>query len=118
MKQIATAASIPGTIEECILNWEWRRNHDVSFGDSEGLSRWISQEGFRNNSVEGDWMDSDSQGMPIQAAGKKPDDAWITTHLWGFEESYGERRHTRRVKMTCSDGQGIKVRMAYDYEGT
>jgi hypothetical protein len=62
-------------------------------------------------------MDSDSEDMLIQTVGKKPDDAWIATLLWGFEEVYGERKHTRRVKVTGNDGQEINVRMVYDPEG-
>lgn len=62
-------------------------------------------------------MDSDSEEMLIQAVGKKPDDVWIATHLWGFEEVYGESKHSCRVKVTGSDGQKIELWMVDDYEG-
>lgn len=116
MEQTATAASIPGTIEEYILDWQWRSNHDTFFGDIEGRSRWISQEEAKEAGAEGDWLADDSQGKLIQAVGKKPDDSWMATHLWGFEEVGGGRRHTRRVKVNSKAGQEIKVRMVYDFE--
>ena len=34
----ATAASIQGTAEAYVLDWEWRKNHDAFFGDIEGRS--------------------------------------------------------------------------------
>ncbi|KAJ9612606.1 hypothetical protein H2200_004203 [Cladophialophora chaetospira] len=117
MEQTATAASIPGTTEEYILDWDWRKNHDAFFGDIEGRSRWISQEEARHNGAEGDWEADDSQGKLIQAVGKKPDDAWTATHLWGFEKVDGAHRHTRRVKVTSKDGEELKVRMVYDFDG-
>jgi hypothetical protein len=33
MEQTATAASIPGTTEKYILDWQWRNSHDTFFGD-------------------------------------------------------------------------------------
>ncbi len=118
MEQTATAASIPGTTENYILDWTWRKNHDAFFGDIEGRSRWVTQDDARHNGAKGDWKADDSNGKLIQAVGKKPDDAWTATHLWGFEEVGGERKHTRRVRMTSEDGEDLKVRMVYDFEGS
>ena len=115
MEQTATAASVPGTTEQYILDWEWRKNHDAFFGDIEGRSRLISQDEARQNGAEGDWTADDSGGKLIQAIGKKPDDAWSATHLWGFEEVDGARRHTRRVKVTSKEGNELLVRMVYDW---
>lgn len=117
MEQTATAASIPGTTEEYTLDWEWRSNHDAFFGDIEGRSRWITQDEARTNGAQGDWLKDDSDGKLIQAVGKKPDDAWTATHLWGFEEVGGSRRHTRRVKVVSKEGEELVVRMVYDFEG-
>lgn len=117
MEQTATAASIPGTTEEYILDWRWRRNHDAFFGDIDGRSRWISQKDARADGADGTWLEGDSEDVLIQAVGKKPEDAWEATHLWGFEEIDGERKHTRRVKVTRQDGETINVRMIYDYDG-
>ena len=117
MEQTATAAAIPGTTEEYILDWEQRSNHDAFFGDIEGRSRWITQSQAREDGAEGDWQERDSDGMLIQAVGKKPDGAWTATHLWGFEEVAGQRRHTRRVKVVNQDGKELKVRMVYDFDG-
>jgi len=117
MEQTATAASIPGTTEEYILDYEWRKSHDAFFGDIEGRSRWISQDEARNDGAEGEWITDDSGGKLINAVGKKPDDAWTATHYWGFEEVDGARRHTRRVTVKTKKGQSVVVRMVYDYEG-
>lgn len=116
MEQTATAASIPGTTEEYTLDWQWRSSHDAFFGDIEGRSRWITQDEARSNGAKGEWIDDDSDGKLIQAVGKKPNDAWIATHLWGFEEVGGARRHTRRVKVVSKEGEELLVRMVYDFE--
>ena len=115
MEQTATAAAIPGTTEEYILDWEWRSNHDAFFGDIEGRSRWITQSEARNGGAEGDWPEEESNGKLIQATGKKSDAAWTATHLWGFEEVSGQRRHTRRVKVVDKNGNELRVRMVYDF---
>jgi hypothetical protein len=117
MEQTATAASIPGTTEEYILDWEWRKNDDAFFGDIEGRSRWTSQEEAKASGRSGDWQDADSEGKLIEAVGKKPDGAWTATHLWGFEDVGGERRHTRRVHVVDKHGNELNVRMIYDFQG-
>ena len=117
MEQTATAAGIGATTEKYILDWEWRKNHDAFFGDVEGRSRWISQDTARQNGVEGEWKDNDSDGKLVQAEGNKADGAWRAMHLWGFEEVGHARRHTRRVNMVGKDGKELKVRMVYDYDG-
>ena len=115
MEQTATAAAIPGTTEEYILDWEWRSTHDAFFGDIEGRSRWTTQSEAKAAGVEGDWLEEDSNGKLIQATGKKLDGAWTATHLWGFEQVSGQRRHTRRVEVVDKDGKELRVRMVYDF---
>lgn len=36
----ATAAGIPETTEQSILDWEWRENDDAFFGKVRGRNRW------------------------------------------------------------------------------
>lgn len=117
MKQTATAASIPGTTEEYVLDWQWRSNHDAFFGQIEGRSRWISVEDAQKEAWQGEWIEGDSDSKLINAVGKKPDGAWEATHIWGFEMVNGERRHTRRVKAVSRAGEEIRVKMVYDFEG-
>lgn len=115
MENTATAANIPGTSEDYTLDFEWRTSHDPFFGDVQGRSRWITQDEARQNGANGEWLEGDSDGKLIQAVGKKSDDAWIATHLLGFEKVGGERRHTRRVKVVGKDGEAVTVRMVYDF---
>jgi hypothetical protein len=65
MEQTAISASILGTTEEYILDWESRKNHDAFFGDIVGRSRWISQDEAGQNGAEGDWKADDSEGKLI-----------------------------------------------------
>ena len=89
MEQTATAASIPGTADDYILDYEWREGHDAFFGDIEGRSRWVTQEVARKTGAESD-QDVDDDGRKLlNAVGKKPDDAWEATHFVGFEEVDG-----------------------------
>lgn len=67
--------------------------------------------------TKGEWKHNDSDGKLIQAMDKKPDTAKPATHLWGFEEVDGARRHTQRPKVTRRDDKEINVRMVSDFDG-
>lgn len=77
------------------------------------------EEGRETGIVEGkgEWIDGDSEGLLVQAEGRKPDGEWEAAHLWGFEVVEGQRRHTRRVLVRNSKGEELRVRMVYDYVG-
>ena len=117
IKQTATSASIPGTTEEYILDFEWRRNHDAFFGDVNGRSKWINVEDVAKQypDVKGDWEQGDSS--LILAEGGKPDESWTAVRIWGFEQVGGERRYTQRVKVWNKNGDEMKVKMIYDFVG-
>lgn len=119
MAQSITSGKIPGTTEEYILDGEWRTNKDSFFGNVSGRSRWVSvEEGKRSVVIEegeGKWIEGDSEGQLIFAEGKKEGGDWEASHLWGFEIVDGERRHTRRVRVTNDKGEELRVRMVYDF---
>jgi len=118
MAQSITSGKIPGTTEEYTLDYEWRTNKDGFFGEVAGRSQWVSVEEGRQTGVvgegEGEWIEGDSDGKLIHAEGKKEGE-WEASHLWGFEVVDGERRHTRRVKVSNSKGEELRVRMVYDF---
>ncbi len=43
IKQNATAAGIPGTTEEYILDWKWLENHDTFFGQVKDVPKRLKQ---------------------------------------------------------------------------
>jgi len=120
MAQSITSGKIPGTTEEYTLDYEWRTNKDGFFGEVAGRSQWVSVEEGRQTGVvdegEGDWIEGDGDGKLIHAEGKKEGE-WEASHLWGFEIVDGERRHTRRVKISNNKGEELRVRMVYDFVG-
>ncbi|KAL1800659.1 hypothetical protein ACET3X_001001 [Alternaria dauci] len=120
MAQSITSGKIPGTTEEYTLDYEWRTNQDGFFGEVSGRSRWVSvEEGGKMGVVgegEGEWIEGDSEGKLIHAEGKKEGE-WEASHLWGFEMVDGERRHTRRVRVSNAKGEELRVRMVYDFVG-
>jgi hypothetical protein len=122
MAQSITSGKIPGTTEEYTLDYEWRTNEDSFFGEVSGRSRWVSVGEARETGVvnedegEGEWIEGDSEGMLIHAEGRKEGE-WEASHLWGFEVVEGERRHTRRVRVSNSKGEELRVRMVYDFVG-
>jgi hypothetical protein len=120
MAQSITSGKIPGTTEEYTLDYEWRTNEDSFFGEVSGRSRWVSVAEARETGVvsegEGEWIEGDSEGMLIHAEGRKEGE-WEASHLWGFEVVEGERRHTRRVRVSNSKGEELRVRMVYDFVG-
>jgi hypothetical protein len=120
MAQSITSGKIPGTTEDYTLDYEWRTNQDGFFGEVSGRSRWVSVEEGRKTGVvgegEGEWIEGDSEGKLIHAEGKKQGE-WEASHLWGFEMVDGERRHTRRVRVSNEKGEELRVRMVYDFVG-
>jgi hypothetical protein len=120
MAQSITSGKIPGTTEDYTLDYEWRTNEDSFFGEISGRSRWVSVEEGRKTGVvgegEGEWIEGDSEGKLIHAEGKKEGE-WEASHLWGFEIVEGERRHTRRVRISNNKGEELRVRMVYDFVG-
>lgn len=121
MAQSITSGKIPGTTEEYILDWEWRTNKDGFFGEVSGRSRWVTiEDGIKTGVMaEGEepWIDGDSQGKLVHAEGKQENGDWQASHLWGFEMVDGERRHTRRVRVSNNKGEELRVRMVYDFVG-
>lgn len=112
--QSATAASIPGTTEQYILDNKWRKNHDAFFGDVNGRSRWIELgEAKGIEGLQGDW--EEGEGKLILAEGGKPDEKWSAMRIWGFEKVGDGRRYTQRVKVWSKDSEEVKVKMVYDF---
>jgi len=120
MAQSITSGKIPGTTEDYTLDYEWRTNQDGFFGEVSGRSRWVSVEEGRKTGVvgegEGEWIEGDSEGKLIHAEGKKQGE-WVASHLWGVEMVDGERRHTRRVRVSNEKGEESRVMMVYDFVG-
>jgi hypothetical protein len=118
MAQSVTSGKIPGTTEEYTLDWEWRTTNDNFFGEISGRSRWVTvEEGRKTDVVEhgkAEWIDGDSESKLIYAEGSKEGE-WEASHLWGFEMVDGERRHTRRVRVSNKKGEDLRVRMVYDF---
>ena len=112
VQQKATGASIPGTAEDYILDWQWRESKDPLFGQMKGRARWVKKE----EAPEGDWEDCD-EGMLIQVEGQKPSGVWGGTHYWGFEPVEGQRKHTRRIYLFNDEkDEKMSVRMVYDFD--
>ncbi|KAL6716001.1 hypothetical protein ACLMJK_006963 [Lecanora helva] len=115
IEQIATAAAIPGTTEQYILDNEWRTNKDPFFGEVKGRSRWISlDEASQMLATETDFEDSD-RGKLILAEGGHADGGWQAFRVWGFKEIQGERRYVQAVQVSNSKGEELKGDMVYDY---
>ena len=116
IEQTATAASIPGTTEQYVLDGEWRTNKDAFFGEVRGRSQWIELDEAKSKGVEGDWEDSDD-GKAILAEGGSTDGKWEAFRIWGFEAIEGERRYTQSVNVWNNEGEEVKGKMVYDFAG-
>ena len=114
IKQTATAAAIPGTTEQYILDFEWRTNKDPFFGEVRGRSKWISLEEAIKMEIEGHWEDSDN-GRLLLAEGGKGDGEWEAQRVWGFEQMEGQRRWTQTVKLWNKGGEHLNGKMVYDF---
>ncbi|KAL8909434.1 MAG: hypothetical protein Q9207_000269 [Kuettlingeria erythrocarpa] len=116
IEQTATAASIPGTTEQYILDGEWRANEDAFFGEVRGRSQWISLDDAKAKGPDlaGGWEDSD-EGKLILAEGGSTDGKWEAFRIWGFEEIGGGRRYTQSVKVWNKDGKEVKGKMVYEF---
>ncbi|KAI4149080.1 MAG: hypothetical protein L6R39_002616 [Caloplaca ligustica] len=118
IEQTATAASIPGTTEQYILDGEWHTNHDAFFGEVRGRSQWISLDEGKakvQGVIDGSsWEDSD-KGKLILAEGGSTDGKWEAFRIWGFEGIAGERRYTQSVRVWNKEGKEAEGKMVYDF---
>ncbi|KAL8743473.1 MAG: hypothetical protein Q9184_008107, partial [Pyrenodesmia sp. 2 TL-2023] len=115
IEQTATAASIPGTTEQYILDGEWRTNKDAFFGQVRGRSQWINldEAKAKGEDLAGDWADH-NEGKLILAEGGSTNGNWEAFRIWGFEEIAGKKCYTQSVKVWNKDGQEVKGKMVYD----
>ncbi|KAL9108617.1 MAG: hypothetical protein Q9227_006563 [Pyrenula ochraceoflavens] len=105
----ASAASVPGTNEDYVLDWEWRESQDPFFGEVRGRSRWIArgevggEDGYFG---EGKW-EEEKGGELVQAVSEegKEGGGWKAVHVWGFEEIGDGRRYVRRVVVRGKGGE-------------
>ena len=117
IKQTATAAAIPGTTEQYVLDDEWRTNHDPFFGNVKGRSRWISiDEASKKLETETKWEDSDD-GKLILAEGGQEDGGWQAFRIWGFKVIEGQRKYVQAVHVWNSKGEELEGDMVYDFIG-
>ena len=115
IKQTATAAAIPGTTEQYILDNEWRTNHDPFFGEVKGRSSWISiDEASKMLELETTWEDG-GEGKLILAEGGHKDGGWQAFRIWGFKDIEGQKRYTQAVHVWNTKGEELKGDMVYDY---
>ncbi|KAL9004583.1 MAG: hypothetical protein Q9188_002592 [Gyalolechia gomerana] len=70
-EQTVTAAGIPETTEQYILDGEWRTNHDAFFGEVKGRSQWISLDEAKSKmqGVTGNGWDVESDDGKLILAG-------------------------------------------------
>lgn len=113
--QYATAASVPGTSQQYLLDNEWRTEMDASYGDVTGRSLWVDLSHVKETmtDVGGDWEEGD--GRLILADGGKPDKKWTVRNIWGFEEFAGKRRFVQRLKVSNKKGEQAFIEMVYDF---
>lgn len=113
--QYATAASIPGTSQQYLLDNDWRTEKDALYGDVTGRSLWVSLGQIQETMADigGDW--EESEGRLILADGGKPDAKWTVRTIWGFEELAGGRRFVQRLKEWNKKGEQAIIKMVYDF---
>lgn len=119
VEQTATAAGIPGTTEQYTLDYQWRENKDAFFGQVKGRSRWIEKSEVTEDGLKGelDKLDEEEEeGELIEATSEHVDGKWAATHVWGFLEIQGQRRHVRKVVVRGKNGEEVRVMMVYDWD--
>jgi hypothetical protein len=114
IEQTAIAASIPGTTEQYILDCQWRENKDPFFGKVKGRSRWIDRSEVTEDGLK-EGLDKLEAGDLIEATGGDVDGKWSATHIWGFLEIRGQRKHVRKVVVRGKSGEEVRVMMVYDW---
>jgi hypothetical protein len=113
IEQTATAEGIPGTTEQYILNHKWRENRGPFFGQIRGRSRWTDRSEVEEEGLRGG-LDELDEGALIEATGGDVDGHWRATHVRGFLEIQGHRKHVRKVVVKGKDGEEVRVMMVYD----
>lgn len=116
IEQTATAASIPGTTEQYILDYQWRENKDPFFGQIRGRSRWIDRSEVVEDGLKDGLDEFEDEGELIEATGGDVDGKWSATHIWGFLKIQGQRKHVRKVVVKGKHGEEVRVMMVYDWD--
>jgi hypothetical protein len=114
MDQTATAVSIPGTTGQYILDYEWRKYRDPFFGQIRGRSRWIDRGEVEEERLK-DGLDNLEEGRLIEATGGDRRGQVSATHIWGFLEIQGERKHVRKVVVKGKNHEEVRIVMVYDW---
>jgi hypothetical protein len=114
IEQTATAASIPGTTEQYILDYEWRENRDPFFGQVRGRSRWVDRGEVEEEGLK-DGLDNLEEGRLIEAAGGDVEGKWSAIQIWGFLEIERERKHVRKVVVKGKNHEEVRSMMVYDW---
>ncbi|GBE78259.1 hypothetical protein SCP_0111420 [Sparassis crispa] len=115
------SGGVSGTTENRILDWVERPNEDNVFGAVKSKSKRIRVEDIENEFLKEGWLDDTKEhGAVLTIATsdtEKSGMSWVAEQSWGFQDINGERRYTRHVNFTGSNGENVQARLVYDYQG-
>ena len=124
------SASVKGTTENRIMDWQYRGHSDWLFGTLQGRSRYTTiaallEEAKGKDPEEEDakflaegWLAETLDGEIVEGFVDNDGAKWTAWQIWGFAEIGGERRLTRRFAVRRKDKkQVVRIRLTYDWVG-
>jgi len=125
VEHIDIAQTITGGVsvspENRALDWTLRKGDHSLFGASISRARRVALADVTDEYLNSGWLPEVSRDGGVEAYAEadkeKNSYSWKSNMVWGFEDINGERRYTRRIRFTGSDGEDIKARLVYDYSG-
>ncbi|RPA81351.1 hypothetical protein BJ508DRAFT_361927 [Ascobolus immersus RN42] len=107
---------IKGTTENRVLDWTPREHTDYIFGTVSSKSRRIPLADKASDAFfSTGWTEDVSADGVINTEAVNTAAGWTAEQVWGFSsEKGGERRHTRKVRITKGDKTLEKV-LVYDW---
>jgi len=115
------SGNIPGSDDVRILDWTETTRDDYIFGPVIVKAKRVQLKDVHNEYLTGKWCsDTERDGVIyslLEGDTSKGAKKWSVEQVWGFEIVAGKRRYTRRMQMTGPNGEAVRARLAYDYNG-
>jgi len=112
---------VGGNFENRILDWDQREVDNPLLGPLVARSRRVPLNEVDSEFLKQGWSDEVKEhgvvftrveGNPAKG-GKK----WAMEQTWGLQEIGGERRSARHFEFFGPEGEKVRVRLVYDYQG-
>ncbi|GJE87613.1 hypothetical protein PsYK624_036960 [Phanerochaete sordida] len=115
------SGGVGSSTETRTLDWSEREVDDKVYGPIVTKTRRAKLDELDRDYLKEDWPEDVKEHGVIHTSGHsdtpKSGRTWIAEMTWGIQDIEGERKYTRHVYFIGPEGQEIKARLVYEYQG-